>query len=245
MTVRLWSDEAVHEATGVPPKFSLAERQYLVGSLRFVREVVVIEHVGEPWWRRGAQPQAIRAVCHAREGLAEESTAARAVAAACHVDCRAFSDSELEGFPVAKVSTPDPGKCRIAVTGCFDWLHSGHVRFFEEVATFGELYVVVGHDANITLLKGPGHPRFSEAQRRYMVGSVRHVHEALISSGTGWLDAEPEIEKVGAQMCVVNEDGDRPEKREFCKAHDIDYVVLERTPAAGLPRRTSTDLRGF
>jgi cytidyltransferase-like protein len=245
VTVLLWSDEVVRAFTGARPKFSLAERQYLVGSLRFVREVVVIEHVGGPWWRRGVQPPGIRSVCFAHGGPAEESMAARAAAAVCHADCRAFADSELEGFTGAEVLAPEPAKRKVVVSGCFDWLHSGHVRFFEEAAAFGELYVVVGHDANIRLLKGPGHPRFTQEQRRYMVESVRHVHKALTSSGTGWLDAEPEIEKVGAQMYVVNEDGDRPEKREFCEAHGIDYVVLKREPAAGLPRRTSTDLRGF
>jgi hypothetical protein len=44
---------------------------------------------------------------------------------------------------------------------------------------------------------------------------------------------------------VVNEDGDQPEKREFCRAHGLEYVVLERRPHPGLPRRTSTDLRGY
>jgi hypothetical protein len=33
---------------------------------------------------------------------------------------------------------------KVVVTGCYDWLHTGHVRFFEEVSQFGELYVVVG-----------------------------------------------------------------------------------------------------
>ena len=46
-------------------------------------------------------------------------------------------------------------------------------------------------------------------------------------------------------MYVVNEDGDKPEKREFCRAHGLEYVVLKRTPKEGLPRRQSTDLRGF
>ena len=48
------------------------------------------------------------------------------------------------------------------VTGCYDWFHSGHVRFFEEVSELGDLYVVVGNDANIRLLKGEGHPLFPE-----------------------------------------------------------------------------------
>ena len=79
------------------------------------------------------------------------------------------------------------------MTGCYDWLHSGHVRFFEEVSGYGDLYVIVGHDANIRLLKGDGRPLFPEAQRRYLVGSIRYVKQALVSSGDGWLDAEPEI----------------------------------------------------
>ncbi|MFC1500195.1 hypothetical protein ACFL6T_04160 [Candidatus Zixiibacteriota bacterium] len=46
-------------------------------------------------------------------------------------------------------------------------------------------------------------------------------------------------------LYIVNEDGDRPEKRTFCDDHDIEYVVLERIPREGLPRRVSTILRGY
>lgn len=138
-----------------------------------------------------------------------------------------------------------PGRERVVVTGSFDWFHSGHVRFFEEVSELGDLYVIVGHDENIKLLKGEGHPVFPATERRYMVASVRFVKAALITSGRGWLDAEPEIELIQPDLYVVNEDGDHPEKREFCRAHGIEYRVLKRLPKAGLPARTSTDLRGF
>ena len=43
----------------------------------------------------------------------------------------------------------------------------------------------------------------------------------------------------------MNEDGDKPVKREYCERRGIEYVVLKRVPKAGLPRRESTDLRGF
>ena len=130
-------------------------------------------------------------------------------------------------------------------TGCFDWFHSGHVRFFEEVSALGDLYVVVGHDANIRLLKGKGHPLFPEEERRYMVQAVRFVTKALISTGQGWLDAEPEIAWLKPDIYAVNEDGNQPEKEQYCKAHGIQYVVLKRFPKEGLPQRQSTDLRGF
>jgi cytidyltransferase-like protein len=134
---------------------------------------------------------------------------------------------------------------RVVITGCYDWLHSGHIRFFMDAAAIGTLYAVVGSDRNVELLKGPGHPLQHEDERRYMVGAVRSVHECLVSSGSGWMDAEPEIAEIGATHYVVNEDGDQPDKREFCRAHGIEYVVLERKPHAGLPARSSTALRGF
>jgi cytidyltransferase-like protein len=131
------------------------------------------------------------------------------------------------------------------VTGCYDWLHSGHVRFFEEVSGYGALYVVVGHDANIRLLKGHGHPLLPQEERRYMAGAIRYVAQALVSSGEGWLDAEPQIQQIKPDIYAVNEDGDRGGKREYCDQHGIQYLVLRRIPAPGLPQRSSTDLRGF
>ena len=109
----------------------------------------------------------------------------------------------------------------------------------------GDLYVVVGHDANVRFLKGERHPLFPQDERRYMVQAVRHVKQTLISSGRGWVDAAPEIAHIKPDLYVVNEDGDKPEKRAFCKAHGLQYVVLQRKPKAGLPRRESTALRGF
>ena len=131
------------------------------------------------------------------------------------------------------------------VTGCYDWLHSGHVRFFEEVSELGDLYVVVGNDANVRFLKGEGHPLYPQDERRYVVGAIRHVAQALVSSGMGWMDAEPEIATIGAEIYAVNEDGDKPEKRAFCDEHGLEYVVLKRVPKEGLPKRESTALRGF
>ena len=77
------------------------------------------------------------------------------------------------------------------------------------------------------------------------VRAIRYVTQALISSGTGWMDAEPEIARIKPDVYAVNEDGDVPRKREFCAEHGLRYVVFKRTPKAGLPRRSSTDLRGF
>jgi hypothetical protein len=59
------------------------------------------------------------------------------------------------------------------------------------------------------------------------------------------MDTEPEIDQRKTDIYVVNEDGNQPEKHEFCRAHGLENVVLKRQPKPGLPRRQSTDLRGF
>jgi cytidyltransferase-like protein len=163
------------------------------------------------------------------------------------LEYQVIESSRLQGFLSVPIQDKDgiAARRKVVVTGCYDWFHSGHVRFFEEVSGLGDLYVVVGSDPNVRLLKGEGHPLFPQDERRYMVQSIRYVCQALVSSGQGWMDAEPEIALIKPDLYAVNEDGDKPEKRQFCLEHGIEYVVLRRTPKAGLPRRQSTDLRGF
>ena len=250
LRVMIWSDSAIRASTGRPPRFGSVERRYLLGALRYVSDVVVVDEpaLSATWVSALAEnPLAVFAQARGDPPVLEELCRRQGVV------YRAPEPGELAGFPddaqavsaeAAPLSAGAPRR-KVVVTGCFDWLHSGHVRFFEEVSAHGDLYVVVGHDANVRLLKGEGHPRYRQEERRYMVQAVRCVHRALISSGSGWMDAEPEIVAIGADAYAVNEDGDKPEKREFCRSRGLEYIVLTRTPAPGLPRRTSTDLRGF
>ncbi|UCC98991.1 MAG: hypothetical protein JSW66_03715 [Phycisphaerales bacterium] len=134
-------------------------------------------------------------------------------------------------------------KC-VVVCGGFDDLRSCDVRFLQEAARLGPLYVVVGHDANVRALKGEGHPMFPQEQRRYMVACIRHVKQARTSTGQGWLDAEPELKRLRPDIYAVNDEGGKPEKRAYCRQHGIEYAVLKRLPKVGLPRRESTVMRG-
>jgi cytidyltransferase-like protein len=225
----------------VPPKFSLAERQYVLGALRYVDRVRVAAAPAGP----DSLPDELCAGTTWVVDEAGDNAARRAFCRSRGLGYRVIRNAELAGFPEREADPLEPDRKTVIVTGCYDWFHSGHVRFFEEVAELGNLYVIVGHDANLRLLKGEGHPLFPEAERRYMVQSARRVKQAFISTGQGWMDAEPEIERLRPDAYAVNEDGDRPEKREFCRKHGLEYIVLKRTPKPGLTRRTSTDLRGF
>jgi cytidyltransferase-like protein len=238
--VRVPSDRLVEELTGSRPLFPAAERLFLAESLRWVTSAAVVDRP-VTLEMSGLAAQRARLIVRAEDADAAARDAAREHGVGWH----AVSLADRAGFPAIEPRTPAPGVPRVVVTGCYDWLHSGHIRFFLDAAAHGALYVVVGSDRNVELLKGPGHPLQGEDERRYMVGSVRSVDACLVSSGSGWMDAEPEIEDIRPAFYVVNEDGDQPEKRDFCRAHGIELIVLQRLPHAGLPPRSSTELRGF
>ena len=131
---------------------------------------------------------------------------------------------------------------KVFVSGCYDMLHSGHVRFFEEASRHGELYVGLGSDANIARLKNRATVN-SDAERLYMVKAVRYVKDAWINSGMGKMDFVKEVEALKPDIFFVNEDGVSDEKRRFCAERGIELVVAARTPAEGLPARSTTAIR--
>jgi cytidyltransferase-like protein len=232
VTVRLWHDQSPNWRK--PPKFPFSERAYILKALKFVCRVT-----DERQDMSSIIDAGIWADMECDASVLRENTARD------HgFDYRIIADSQLTGFPQAPPS-PSIQTAKVAVTGCFDWLHSGHVRFFEEAARFGELTVFVGNDATIANLKGSGHPKFPEGERCFLVNAIKHVHHAQVSTGSGWLDADAEIRALKPDVFVVNQDGDKDCKREYCRDLGIEYRVLRREPAIGLPSRSSTALRGF
>jgi len=131
---------------------------------------------------------------------------------------------------------------KVMVSGCFDLLHSGHITFFETASKYGELYVCIGSDANIFKLKNH-RAKFNEQERVYLVQSIKFVHQAMISSGEGFLDFKSELEEIKPDIFIVNEEGDREEKRELCKINNVEYKVLNRIPKEGMPVRSSSSIK--
>ena len=133
-------------------------------------------------------------------------------------------------------------KSTVFVSGCYDMLHSGHVAFFEEAASYGDLYVGIGSDRTIRELKGRKTIN-DEQERLYMVKSIRYVKDAWVNSGSGIMDFEKEVRELKPDIFFVNTDGYTPEKEAFCKELGIRLVVSKRIPGEGLPARSTTALR--
>ena len=121
-------------------------------------------------------------------------------------------------------------------------LHSGHVAFFKEAATYGDLYVGIGSDATIHDLKDRKTIN-TEQERLYMVKAIRYVKDAFINSGSGILDFAEDVKALKPDIFFVNSDGYTPGKKRFCEENGIELVVSQRVPEAGLPTRSTTALR--
>ncbi len=117
-------------------------------------------------------------------------------------------------------------KKKVLVSGCYDLLHAGHIAFFKTAAAYGDLYVSVGRDENLLLLKGKK-PVFSEEERLYIVKSIRFVQDAFLGSGTGVLDFEPDIIRLEPDVFVVNREGHTNDKENLCKRLGIDILYLK------------------
>jgi cytidyltransferase-like protein len=131
---------------------------------------------------------------------------------------------------------------KVFVSGCYDLLHSGHVEFFRQAAAYGDLYVGIGSDE--TILHYKGHKTlWNEQDRLFMVKSIRYVKDAFINAGSGIMDFIPTVDALKPDILLVNEDGDKAEKRRFCKERGMEYIVLQRTPHEGLEAHSSTALK--
>ena len=130
----------------------------------------------------------------------------------------------------------------VFVSGCYDMLHSGHVAFFEEAASYGDLYVGIGSDQTIWELKGRRTIN-NERERLFMVKSIRYVKDAWINSGNGIMDFEKEVRELKPDIFFVNSDGYTLEKEAFCKKLGIKLIISKRVPGEGLPARSTTAIR--
>ena len=131
---------------------------------------------------------------------------------------------------------------KVFVSGVYDMLHSGHVAFFKEAATHGEVYVGLGSDNTVCQLKGRK-TIYTNEERLFMVQSIRYVSAAWINSGSGLLDFEKEIRELKPDLFFVNEDGYTPDKLTLCNELGIGLIVSKRIPSRGMPIRSTTSLR--
>lgn len=75
----------------------------------------------------------------------------------------------------------EEGSRLVLTNGCFDLLHTGHVRYLEQARALGDaLIVAVNSDRSVQELKGPTRPINSEQDRAEVLGALRCVDYVTI-----------------------------------------------------------------
>jgi len=73
------------------------------------------------------------------------------------------------------------GKRVVFTNGCFDLLHPGHIRSFEQARALGDVLIVgVNGDAGVRALKGPGRPILPERERAEILAALESVDAVII-----------------------------------------------------------------
>jgi rfaE bifunctional protein nucleotidyltransferase chain/domain len=73
------------------------------------------------------------------------------------------------------------GRRLVFTNGCFDLLHTGHVRYLEQARALGDVLVVaINSDASVRTLKGPDRPINSELDRAEVIAALRCVEAVTI-----------------------------------------------------------------
>ena len=68
------------------------------------------------------------------------------------------------------------GKTVVFTNGCFDLLHGGHIRLFQEAKKCGDILIVaLNTDASIRKLKGPSRPVFPLKERLEILSAVADI----------------------------------------------------------------------
>jgi rfaE bifunctional protein nucleotidyltransferase chain/domain len=75
----------------------------------------------------------------------------------------------------------ESGKKIVTTNGCFDLIHSGHVRYLFDAASKGDALIVgINSDSSVSRLKGPKRPVQGEFDRAYIIAALKSVESAFI-----------------------------------------------------------------
>ena len=73
------------------------------------------------------------------------------------------------------------GKKIIFTNGCFDILHTGHIRYLEQSKQYGDVLILgLNSDKSVNTLKGKNRPINSENDRAYLLASIGVVDYVVI-----------------------------------------------------------------
>jgi rfaE bifunctional protein nucleotidyltransferase chain/domain len=129
----------------------------------------------------------------------------------------------------------------VLTNGCFDILHTGHVRYLEEARRCGDaLLVAVNSDSSVRELKGPTRPVNGELDRAEVLAALRCVDHVTIFAGKRVTDVIRAL-----RPSVYAKGGDyTPETLDPGEKAALDEVGMEIRILQLVPGRSTTAILG-
>ncbi|MBQ2814666.1 MAG: adenylyltransferase/cytidyltransferase family protein, partial [Akkermansia sp.] len=124
---------------------------------------------------------------------------------------------------------------KIFVSGAFNVLHAGHIRFFNDARALGD-YLIVSYPPSDLLWKLYGRKSvLDDADKLAVISSLEQVDEVVLSTDddralsfrSAFLAVKPDV------LAVTTDDRFIEEKRRFCEEVGAEFVVLEKSAPAG------------
>ncbi len=73
------------------------------------------------------------------------------------------------------------GKRIVFTNGCFDILHSGHVKYLEKASSLGDVLILgLNSDRSVKKIKGPSRPIVGQKDRAAVVASLGFVDHVVV-----------------------------------------------------------------
>lgn len=134
---------------------------------------------------------------------------------------------------------------KVFVSGCYDILHAGHLRFFEEARSHGDHLTVSFASSEVLWHHKQRKPSLPDDHKLALLAGLRMVDEVIISRGTKTgLDFEDDFLRIRPDILAVTADDQYADlKRELCARTGATYLVLDKSPPQFAPVSTSSILR--
>ena len=124
---------------------------------------------------------------------------------------------------------------KVFVSGAFNVLHAGHIRFFEDARALGDYLIVSYPPADLLWKLYDKKSVLDDADKRAVISSLQMVDEVVestdndvaLSFRSALLQSAPQV------LAVTTDDQYIEEKRLFCEEQGIEFVILEKVQPAG------------
>ncbi len=130
------------------------------------------------------------------------------------------------------------GKTVVCTNGCFDILHTGHVKYLEKTKSFADyLIVLLNSDKSVKSIKGPSRPVNNEKDRAEILSALRCVDYVVLfdeDSPKNLLDEiKPDVYTKGADYTletlpeadIMRKNGTRVEFIEFVQGKSTTSTI--------------------